>query len=304
MLDDNSDWNLPFIFFQTLFTVRFTQNSLIIITLSTNYTLLVLSCMQGTEIPPCERQKPFLNLQVYNSTRSWVRSNKGRENSYKITKSQFFLSVLSTQVKNRHELNLFLFDVPGSELLIQECKLQPHVDPVNYITLMLLTPHQTQTFWYHGMQKKRSILNTLSSNSVKKEKEEKVLVRLWFLYLALKLFLKRAEIFPHLKMSYLMITSRNIKRNMRIIPSRLLEILHVICLSFFWGFRISAAMAETTPCLPLFIPQGCPQALHQLSQGASCLHFYSEHVLSALFIGWVIHYLLFYAFSSHFCFLI
>lgn len=45
MLDDNSDWNPPFTLFQTLLTVRFTQNSLIMIFLSTNGTLLALSCM-------------------------------------------------------------------------------------------------------------------------------------------------------------------------------------------------------------------------------------------------------------------
>lgn len=75
---------------------------------------------------------------------------------------------------------------------------------------MLLTPHQTQTFWYQGMQKKRSILNTLSSSTAEKEKEEGVLVSLWFLYLTLKWILNRAEIFAHLKMSVLMISSLNI----------------------------------------------------------------------------------------------
>lgn len=103
-------------------------------------------------------------------------------------------------------LNLFLSELPSSELLSQECKLQIHGDPVNYITLMLLTPQQTRTFRYHDMQNQRSTLNTLSSNSVKKEKKEMFLGSLSFLYLTPKLFLKRAEIFTHLKMSYVMIT--------------------------------------------------------------------------------------------------
>lgn len=88
------EWNPPFLLFlQTLFTVRFTQNSLVIILLSANYTLLGLSCMhtgQCREIPSCKHQNPIPNLQLYNSTR-WVRSNTERENSYRITKSQFFL---------------------------------------------------------------------------------------------------------------------------------------------------------------------------------------------------------------------
>lgn len=45
------------------------------------------------------------------------------------------------------------------------------------------------------MQSKRSTLNTLSSNPVKQEKEEMFLVSLPFLYLTLKLFLKRADFF-------------------------------------------------------------------------------------------------------------
>jgi len=82
------------------------------------------------------------------------------------------------------------------------------------------------------MQNQRSTLNIPISNSVKTVKEEMFFVRLSFLHLTLKVFLERAEIFALLKMSYVMITSKNIKRNMRIIPSRLLKILYAICLSF------------------------------------------------------------------------
>lgn len=56
-------------------------------------------------------------------------------------------------------------------------------------------------------------------------------VSLPFLHLTLKPFPNRAEVCAHLRMSYVMITSWNIRRNMRIIPSRLLNILYAICLS-------------------------------------------------------------------------
>lgn len=98
---------------------------------------------------------------------------------------------------------------------------------------MLLTPQQTQTFWYHNMQNQRSTLNTLSSNSVKKEMEEMFLVKSVFSVSHIETISKKSrDFFSHLKMSYVMITSRNIRRNMRIIPSRLLKILYAICLSF------------------------------------------------------------------------
>lgn len=129
------------------------------------------------------------------------------------------------------------------------------------------------------------------------------LVSLSFPYLTLKLFLKRAEIFAHLKMSYVMITSRNIKRNMRIIPSRLLKILYAICLSFLRVKNLNRNgrnnhLSAIVHFQALFISTAL------VFRGVNYFNFYSEHVLSAPFIGWVIHNLLFYAFSSHFCFLI
>lgn len=97
---------LSFFFLQILFTVGFTQNSLIMVFLSTNYTLMVLSCMHTEQCKELyKQQKPIPNLQLCNST-SWVRSNIGKENSYRITTFQLFLPFSPFHLgKNRHELS-------------------------------------------------------------------------------------------------------------------------------------------------------------------------------------------------------
>lgn len=61
MLEENSHWNPPFMFSQTLFTARFTQNSLRIIQLSTNYCWfhpeqcreLIPRCSTKNQSPTC-----------------------------------------------------------------------------------------------------------------------------------------------------------------------------------------------------------------------------------------------------------
>lgn len=82
-------------------------------------------------------------------------------------------------------------------------------------------------------------------------------------------------------MSILVITSRNVKKNMRITPSRLLKILNVICLSFFLRAENLNCNGRNNPGSAIAHSRAVPE--HHISfhrkkttqtfiQNMSCLH--------------------------------
>lgn len=146
-------WNKTYfsLFLQSLSPVRFPQNSLVIILLSSNYTLLVLlSCMHTGQCKELRFHHASTKHQSLICSSIIQQAELGAIQKGKILIGQLnlnsFFQSFSLRGKNRHELYFFLFNVPSSELLIQEFKLQLHIDPVDNITLMPLTPHQTQNF--------------------------------------------------------------------------------------------------------------------------------------------------------------
>lgn len=131
------------------------------------------------------------------------------------------------------------------------------------------------------MQKKW-ILNTLSSNSVEKEKEKNCSCKSLASVSHTETISKKSrDFFAHLKVSILTITSRKIKRNMRIIPSRLLKIQNAIYLSFFLRAENLSCNGRNNPGSAIAHSKAVPE--HHISfhrekttqafiQNMSCLH--------------------------------